>query len=223
MNHVSCPFDPAHVVESRKLQAHLIKCKRNLPTNHDYVQCNFWHLHYVRKSELDSHHASCQHRLEKEAFKVTWESETTKFFEPKLLVNEPAENCVSNASEFLDSWDTDTGGPCFKADEMIAGAIHMTVPQGLSKSKRQEFREKELERLRLRGERKNENVGHGKGNDITFDNGQSKPLPTPRKPDEISMLRLGRIAAKFPAQIGGGGRGRGILGPAAVTGWGHLE
>lgn len=30
--------------------------------------------------------------------------------------------------------------------------------------------------------------------------------------DEISLLRLGRIAAKFPAQIGGGGRGRGILG-----------
>ncbi len=28
MNHVSCPFDSAHVVESRKLQAHLIKCKR---------------------------------------------------------------------------------------------------------------------------------------------------------------------------------------------------
>jgi hypothetical protein len=51
--------------------------KQNLPTNHDYVQCNFWHLHYVRKSELDSHHASCQHRLEKEAFKVTWECKLT--------------------------------------------------------------------------------------------------------------------------------------------------
>ncbi len=54
---------------------------------------------------------------------IIFSAEPTKFFEPKRLVNEPAENCVSNASE--DSWDTDTG-PCFKAEKMIAGAIHMT-------------------------------------------------------------------------------------------------
>jgi hypothetical protein len=86
------------------------------------------------------------------------------------LVNDSAENCVPSATEFLDSWDC-TAGPSFKAEKMIAGAIHMTlfidifynlllisyffylnrVPQGLSKSKRKEFRDKELERLRERG------------------------------------------------------------------------
>lgn len=100
---------------------------------------------------MDSHHANCPHRLEKEAFKVTWEckfpfcfkfkfsacidlmflicfvylAETTKFFEPKRLVSEPTKGCVPSASEFLDSWDCTTG-PTFKAEKMIAGAIHMT-------------------------------------------------------------------------------------------------
>lgn len=45
---------------------------QNLPANHDFVQCDFWHLHYVRKNQLDSHLANCEHRLEKEAFKITW-------------------------------------------------------------------------------------------------------------------------------------------------------
>ena len=54
-------------------------------------------------------------------------AESTKFFEPKRLVNEPAKNCERSVSvsEFLDSWDSTTG-PAFKAEKMIAGAIHMT-------------------------------------------------------------------------------------------------
>ncbi|XP_057375897.2 gametocyte-specific factor 1-like, partial [Daphnia carinata] len=107
MNRVTCPFDPAHVVEARKLQAHLIKCKRNLPTNHDFVQCDFWHLHYVRKSQLDSHVANCEHRLEKEAFKITWESEASKFSQPKLL---PVEVCEPSEIEDQESWES-TSGP----------------------------------------------------------------------------------------------------------------
>lgn len=119
---------------------------QNLPANHDFVQCNFWHLHYVRKSLLDSHLANCEHRLEKEAFKITWEcklpthlyvlihvltiqlfalvvAETTKFFQPKLL---PVEDCgLGNTTEMLDSWES-TPGPAFKSENMIAGAIHMT-------------------------------------------------------------------------------------------------
>ena len=56
---VSCPFNSAHTIERRRLQAHIIKCKRvnsnfffcglsvilnrfsttqALPANHDYVQ-----------------------------------------------------------------------------------------------------------------------------------------------------------------------------------------
>nr|CAH0111027.1 unnamed protein product [Daphnia galeata] len=121
----------------------------------------------------------------------------------------------------------------------------LTVSQGLSKSKRKEFRDKELERLREREKKKTENVTSGKGNDTKVDNALDF-IPPPRRPSvEIPLLRLGRLAAKFPDHLGkdsseqkccsikssnqdaettfipSGGRGRGILGPTA-TAWGNF-
>lgn len=242
MNRLTCPFDPAHVVEGRKFQAHLIKCKRNLPANHDFVQCDFWHLHYVRKNQLDSHLANCEHRLEKEAFKITWKSETPKFFQPKLL---PVEDRGPSAIEDQESWES-TSGPAFKPEKMIAGAIHMTIPQGLSKSKRKEFREQELERLRQRREREGDVTAKTKENESGT---VSHFVQQTRKPE--APLKLHRIVAKFPVPIDNAenlpyqsinthvfaserqgpddvargwtsGRGRGILGPTE-PGWSHLE
>ncbi len=159
------------------------------------MQCNFWHLHYVRKSQLDSHHASCQHRLEKEAFKVTWECKLTFcpnfslldhfwfdhcFFQPRRpsflslnywLINRLKIVCLMQVSFWilgiltredlvskLTKWSPERSIwrnlLCFTfiLNYLKSGSFYRNrVPQGLSKSKRQDFREKELERLRQRG------------------------------------------------------------------------
>ncbi|KAK4008468.1 putative D7 protein [Daphnia magna] len=194
---VMCPFDPVHVVERRRFQAHLIKCKRNLPKNHDFVQCPYWHLHYVRRSEMNDHFESCEHKLEKEANKKIWDAETQpKFFQPKLMFNE-----VLPATE-LENWDDITQtAPHFSADIMRAKANYMTVPQGLTKSKRKDFRDRERERLREKefvNDPKMVEVKGEKKKDLV----EPEAQPPPRKPIENPVQRLGRIAAKFPTQKG---------------------
>ncbi|XP_046639251.1 protein D7-like [Daphnia pulicaria] len=233
---VGCPFDPVHVVERRRFQQHLVKCIRNLPKNHDFVQCQYWHLHYVRRSELNDHLESCEHKLAKEANKKTWEGDKqTKFFQPKLKYNE-----ILPSTELSESWDDATlTAPSFSSEIMSAKANYMTVPQGLSKAKRKDFREKERERLREREEK--ERVFVAKGEKIQQVQKETIiPVP-PRKPTENPVKRLSRIAANFqvpkehveeskglssPARSSRNGsagstpaigRGRGLLG------WSHIS
>lgn len=141
---VTCPFNVAHTIERRRLQTHIIKCKRTLPANNDFVQCPFWELHYVKKHELEDHKLNCEHRLLKEANKRMWDNPdaSSKFSEPKLVVDPAAQSYVNN-----ESWD-DVVGSTFKAEELHASTTHMVTPQGMTKSQRRDYREKE--RLRLR-------------------------------------------------------------------------
>lgn len=142
---VNCPFDPVHVIERRRLQAHIIKCKRNLPENHDFVQCQFWTLHYVRKHDLEAHYSTCEHALMKQATKRMASAEPSRFREPKLIYNDT----TTTQSSFTDeSWDIPSDQPTFTPEALRAQATHMTIPHGLTKSKRREYREQERKRLR---------------------------------------------------------------------------
>lgn len=143
---VTCPFDRSHVIERRRLQTHIIKCRRNLPANHDFVVCRFWELHYVKKDQIDAHYLTCEHALMKQAEKRTSNNSTVyKFKQPELIVDESVRNYVST-----ESWEDIPNAPqnTFKAEVLMAQAPHAVMPQGLSKAKRKVFKEEERKRIR---------------------------------------------------------------------------
>lgn len=197
---VNCPFNPVHVIERRRLQAHIIKCRRNLPPNHGFVECPFWYNHYVQSYELEEHMLHCEHRLLKEANKRMWENveAVNKFNEPELIAD--VLGSVGYHRHHQESWD-DAVYPAFKAEKLISTTTHMIVPQGMTKSQRKEF--KESERLRLR-DLEDKRVPIVKTEASLPDMPAPVPDVKPRKPEFSAKTKTisgpSRIAAKFPAR-----------------------
>lgn len=143
---------------------------------------------------MEAHYATCEHKLSKEAYLSMWESE----FSNAAAAAPAAQESIPDWHFSGESWDMCTG-TLFHYDQHKEKANHMTVPEGLSKAKRKEFREKERERLRELEEQthkltaKKEPVT-GNVQDLDF-------CPVPRKP-ELQAVRGGcRIAAKFPRDL----------------------
>ncbi|XP_067941092.1 uncharacterized protein [Watersipora subatra] len=55
---VKCPYDPVHMVRMKKLQYHLMKCRKNFP-NRQMSSCPFNAGHIVPEAELRFHMNSC--------------------------------------------------------------------------------------------------------------------------------------------------------------------
>lgn len=70
---LQCPYDPVHRILPKRMQTHLIKCRKAIlgqPTSPyyqralDMVVCKFNSKHHVQKNELDAHHFKCPDKKE---------------------------------------------------------------------------------------------------------------------------------------------------------------
>ncbi|XP_069106338.1 uncharacterized protein [Argopecten irradians] len=55
---VECPYDKVHMIAAKRMQYHLMKCRRNHP-GADFAVCPYNARHEVRKPELRYHMANC--------------------------------------------------------------------------------------------------------------------------------------------------------------------
>lgn len=58
---ISCPYDPVHLVQRKRIQYHLMKCRKNFNVK-DFRQCPFNARHVVPKPEFDYHIKTCDDR-----------------------------------------------------------------------------------------------------------------------------------------------------------------
>ncbi|ESO94331.1 hypothetical protein LOTGIDRAFT_118829 [Lottia gigantea] len=58
---IECPYDKAHMVRKKRMQYHLIKCRRNHVTK-DFVTCPFNATHEMPRPELRHHMLTCRDR-----------------------------------------------------------------------------------------------------------------------------------------------------------------
>ena len=70
---LQCPYDPVHRILPKRMQTHLIKCRKAIlgqPTSPYYqlalnmVVCKFNSKHHVQKNQLDDHHFKCPDKKE---------------------------------------------------------------------------------------------------------------------------------------------------------------
>ena len=70
---VQCPYDPVHRILPKRMQTHLIKCRKAVlgqPTSPYYQRalnmeiCKFSTKHHIQKEQLDAHHRNCPDKKE---------------------------------------------------------------------------------------------------------------------------------------------------------------
>lgn len=61
-----CPYDPIHMVARKRMQYHLMKCRKNF-NHHDYKTCPFNARHVVPKPEFEYHVRECPDRARVDA------------------------------------------------------------------------------------------------------------------------------------------------------------
>nr|CAH7738947.1 unnamed protein product [Callosobruchus chinensis] len=149
-----CPYNSAHYILRKRMNTHLVKCKRSYPEA-KLVECDFNMLHKIPEPELRYHHDNCPDRKK---------IEVTVYQEEGMDMNKYP--IKSEAVPTEESWD-DLNVPTYdpkKHCETKNVIRHLDVA---SASKRREFRMQERKRIGLlnakqgstyEGERLKENI-----------------------------------------------------------------
>nr|CAI5835179.1 unnamed protein product [Callosobruchus analis] len=131
-----CPYNPAHYILRKRMNTHLVKCKRSYPES-KLVECDFNMLHKVPEPELRYHHDNCPDRKK---------IEVTVYQEEGADLNKYPIKTEAVPTE--ESWD-DLNVPTYdpkKHCETKNVIRHLDVA---SAAKRREFRMQERKRIGL--------------------------------------------------------------------------
>ena len=145
---LQCPYDPVHRILPKRMQTHLIKCRKSVlaqPTSPYYqralnmVVCKFNSKHHVQKDQLDAHHVKCPDKKEffSNVAQVSSSNEPEKLPGWMNLVDDSALKKKPAADE--ENWDDEwqeTYDPMVKIN---ANTNIIYNPQGLSKSKKRDY------------------------------------------------------------------------------------
>ena len=58
---IQCPYNPSHLILKSRMQAHIVKCKKNYPLA-DKMVCPFNAVHHVDKPDYQYHVTTCPDR-----------------------------------------------------------------------------------------------------------------------------------------------------------------
>ena len=145
---MQCPYDPVHRILPKRMQTHLIKCRKAIlgqPTSpyyqraKDMVVCKFNSKHHVQNDELDAHHFKCPDK--KEFFSnVATETENgdpqkvpgwMKLIDDSALKKQPAGDEESWEDEWQQTYDP--------MEKINSNTDIIYNPQGLSKAKKRDY------------------------------------------------------------------------------------
>ncbi|PSN32050.1 hypothetical protein C0J52_16706 [Blattella germanica] len=136
---IRCPYNQSHQILKSRMQAHIVKCKKNYPTA-DKMVCPFNAVHHVDKIHYQYHVSTCPDRrvVECQKYEVSnsfgGDVNSFEYKEPELPPNE-------------EDWDKDAEVSHYDPSEHIENALILRSLQGATKSQRKAFRLRE--RLRI--------------------------------------------------------------------------
>nr|CAI5818980.1 unnamed protein product [Callosobruchus analis] len=133
---VSCPYNPCHRIQKKRLGIHLYKCKKQHP-NVNLAICDFNATHHVPQGELIYHHQHCPSRKKIEAFIYLEEENTTNQY--------PVNN---NGVETDDNWDG-SNMPTYNAEDYCMRHGVLRKLDAAPPSEKKEFQIQERERLKV--------------------------------------------------------------------------
>ena len=215
---VQCPYDPVHRILPKRMQTHLIKCRKAVlsQTTSPYYQralnmvvCKFNSKHHVQKDELDAHHFKCPDKKEffSNAAQVVYDDAPEKnpgwmnLIDDSALKRQPAGDEETWEDEWQQTYDP--------MEKINANPDIIHNPQGLSKAKKRDYAfNRRLQAEGLIGEggkaivkaNDNENWGDEEWecNNVTTANGKldDSPVDFASKPngdwDEVNNLTTKR-------------------------------
>ena len=145
---LQCPYDPVHRILPKRMQTHLIKCRKSVlaqPTSPYYqralnmVVCKFNSKHHVQKDQLDAHHVKCPDKKEffSNVAQVSSSNEPEKLPGWMNLVDDSALKKKPAADE--ENWDDEWQETYDPMEKINANTNIIYNPQGLSKSKKRDY------------------------------------------------------------------------------------
>ncbi|KAH8387917.1 hypothetical protein KR093_010306, partial [Drosophila rubida] len=129
-NYCICPYDKCHRVLRIRFATHLARCEENYPSI-QLARCPFDITHRMPKEDLKEHIESCNARRNFDCHE----------FPEKLTKCLPVVECDEN-------WDVDPPVSSYNPQAYCEQNMIMRTINGVSKSKRQAFRESERQRLK---------------------------------------------------------------------------
>lgn len=145
---MQCPYDPVHRILPKRMQTHLIKCRKSLlaQTTSPYHQraknmviCKFNTLHHVQKEDLDAHHMKCPSKKEffSNATQVTASNDPEKrpgwmnLVDDSVLKKKPSPDEENWEDEWQETYDP--------MEKINSNTNIIYNPQGLSKAKKRDY------------------------------------------------------------------------------------
>ena len=145
---LQCPYDPVHRILPKRMQTHLIKCRKAIlgqPTSPYYqlalnmVVCKFNSKHHVQKDQLDAHHFKCPDKKEFFSNVATVQSTDAPETKPGWmnLIDETALKKQPAGDE--ESWEDEWQQTYDPMEKINSNTDIIYNPQGLSKAKKRDY------------------------------------------------------------------------------------
>ena len=145
---LQCPYDPVHRILPKRMQTHLLKCRRAIlgqPTSPYYQRalnmdvCKFNSKHHVQKDALDAHHNNCPDKKEyfSNVTQVTSSDDPDKLpgwmklVDDSVLKKQPAGDEETWEDEWQETYDP--------MEKINSNTDIIYNPQGLSKAKKRDY------------------------------------------------------------------------------------
>ena len=145
---MQCPYDPVHRILPKRMQTHLVKCKRAVlgqPTSPYYqraknmVVCKFNTLHHVQKEQLEAHHAKCPSKKEffSNTTQVSSSGEPEKLPGWMKLVDDSVLKKTPSPDE--ENWEDECQETYDPMEKINSNPDIIFNPQGLSKAQKRDY------------------------------------------------------------------------------------
>ena len=145
---LQCPYDPVHRILPKRMQTHLIKCRKAIlgqPTSPyyqralDMVVCKFNSKHHVQKNELDAHHFKCPDKKEffSNVATITDTDNPEKVPGWMKLIDDSALKKQPNGDE--EDWEDEWQQTYDPMEKINTNTDIIYNPQGLSKAKKRDY------------------------------------------------------------------------------------
>jgi len=139
---LTCPYNPSHQITRKRMQVHLVKCRKNHP-DVDFVTCKYNSCHHIAKPELKDHEDNCPDRKIVELAMYNKANGDVKYVPPPAVNQGPI--CTDGDDE---DWELEAAGHVsYDPKKKCEKSNVLRKIQGATPSERKKFYA--AERIRL--------------------------------------------------------------------------